>query len=68
MNRFRSTIHGNPSELEYFARRKEFGLKETLDERRNIANLHRREFEVGRNCERGESLDEILDRNNERRI
>ena len=60
MNRFTSKIHGNPSELEYYANKIEYDFQEMRDRKREIVCMHNREFEIARNCERGTVIDKIL--------
>lgn len=55
---FRSITHGNPSELEYFANKTEYGLKEILDRRREGVVERNKEFELARNAERKEYLED----------
>ena len=61
MKRFVSRLHGNPSELEYYANKKEYGLQEALKERREIMVMHNAEFERARNVERGELIEKSQD-------
>lgn len=59
MNRFSSKIHGNPSELEYYANKTEYGLYEMLKEKRERVCERNKEFEIARNVERKLMIDNV---------
>ena len=59
MNRFTSKIHGNPSELEYYANKTEYDLYEMLKEKRERVCERNKEFEIARNVERKLMIDNV---------
>lgn len=59
MNRFLSKIHGNPSELECYANKTEYGLYEMLKEKRERVCERNKEFEIARNVERKLMIDNV---------
>ena len=59
MNRFTSKIHGNPSELEYYANKVEYDFQEMLKEKRERVCERNKEFEIARNVERKLMIDNV---------
>ena len=50
--KFNSKIHNNPSELEYYANKVEYELRDMLDRKRESVIRRGLEFERARNVER----------------
>lgn len=59
MKKYCSITHGNPSELEYYANKTEYGLYEMLKEKRERVCERNKEFEIARNVERKLIIDNV---------
>ena len=63
-----SRIHGNPSELEYYANKTEYDFDNILRRNREAMCAHNKEFELARNVERSGYLEGHHERDYQRGI